>query len=141
LRLKIVLRLVLKLVFRGNIDGLAINIVGQHAVVLREILAQAYASRRCRSTSRRAWHTVRIQSWNQPARNFCLPSERKPSGTPLMLLELQQVNGVQIVIPRSKMPAISEFIFDLKIGLLGVGIGKLALYKPQRKLLQDGRTG
>ena len=41
LRPKIVLRLILKLVFRGNIDGLAINIVCQHAVVMRKILAQA----------------------------------------------------------------------------------------------------
>src|ERR1700678_1617699 len=47
---------------------------------------------------------------------------------------------MQIVIPGGKMPAISQFILDFKIRLLGIGIRKLPLHKPERKLLQNGRA-
>ena len=50
---------------------------------------------------------------------------------------------MQIVIAHSKVPPISEFILDLKIGLLGVSVGKLAFHKPQlagRKSRNHGQS-
>jgi len=140
LRLEIVLRFVLKLVFCGNVDRVSLNIIGQDAQVLSEILTKQETTRIVDGPARRRGKESKSKVWIS-RRKILSPIGKKAIRYCVDVVRALQAHGMQVVIARCQVPSVAEFIFNFEIGLLRVSIGKLPLGKPERKLLENGRGG
>lgn len=136
--IEIVLRLILKLPFGGDVDGLGVGVIHHEAVMVAHRLAQTHCARVVdrpaggRRVKREAEASIR-------RRELLSSIGEQACGHAVDGHGVGQVIGMKEVVSGFKYPVFAELVFDREIGLLGELDGVAPTDKSKGKLHQPRR--